>query len=729
MLTDDPANCGACGHDCGGAACYAGVCLPETMARVPNYASYDLEIEGDDLVFATRGDVTSSGAVYRVAKTGGLASVVYRGFAADPSLAIAADGSIIVADSSQARRCDLEESAGTIVSLDAAAPSLVSMGRRCVASLTDTASGVAWIEEASWIGALSTGRSPDEAPSVLRDRMADHYPQNLVRVGDTLLWSENGTIMQMTAGTATPVVSGLGLGAEILAFAADSDDIAYAWRSPYAAAHLIVRSRASSAEHVLAKDTHDFGSPIALDRDFVYVNMDGGLWAFARTSGERQQLATGWFPAIAHDDRYVYALRETVRTGAPQTEAVRMLKPAIPAQPFTAPFGCAAPLTTCVGELEEETCLDLRSDPAHCGACDTACAPAETCAAGECVCAASSLVCNGSCVDPATDGANCGACGRTCGGGACIGGDCMPVELANRASTAVHDTAAVYYAATSQIRRLDKQSYADALVSQLAAPFNYARYLAHDATKIYIAADTGLLGPTNPGGIYSVAKAGGAAPTALYADRPDPRHVAIANDAVVWSEDASDSPLALNNRLVYAAASGSGIRGSFQPTALYAGAGDDETRGIAVAGTSVYWALGDSTNHGAVVRVDLAATTPTPSVLVALDFAPSALAVVGDNLYVTGGGQDGKLISVPLAGGPITVHATGLYHPGSVAAAPGGGVLWIDGARYRSIHDRPAGAALARIVMSGDDVNAWTVLLVDEDRLFTASNGIHVLRR
>jgi hypothetical protein len=205
----------------------------------------------------------------------------------------------------------------------------------------------------------------------------------------------------------------------------------------------------------------------------------------------------------------------------------------------------------------------------------------------------------------------------------------------------------------------------------------------------------------------------------------------MANDALVWSEEAGTALVAINNKLVYAASNGSGLLGSFLPTGLYTGSDDDQSRGIAVVGSTVFWLLADNnTQDCAVVRIDLAAPTPTPSVLVELDLTPYALAVVGDQLYVSGGWPNGKIVSVPLAGGQLTVHATGLMFPSALTAAPGGGILWIDGDYQLMVHDRAAGAALPRIVMSGNDVEYTTVLLVDDDRLFAASgNGLHVLRR
>ncbi len=70
-------------------------------------------------------------------------------------------------------------------------------------------------------------------------------------------------------------------------------------------------------------------------------------------------------------------------------------------------------------------CVDLRSSVAHCGACGSACAPANataSCAGGICAIGACAdgfgdcdgLVANGCETDVRTSSANCGACGRAC---------------------------------------------------------------------------------------------------------------------------------------------------------------------------------------------------------------------------------------------------------------------------------------------------------------------------
>jgi hypothetical protein len=98
------------------------------------------------------------------------------------------------------------------------------------------------------------------------------------------------------------------------------------------------------------------------------------------------------------------------------------------------PGACTAPLTSCFGGA---ACIDVRNDPANCGACGSACPPpphaVAACAAMSCVLAACQPGfedCNGGAADGCeanlqTDNLHCGFCAHTCGGGtSCSNGQC-----------------------------------------------------------------------------------------------------------------------------------------------------------------------------------------------------------------------------------------------------------------------------------------------------------------
>ena len=69
-------------------------------------------------------------------------------------------------------------------------------------------------------------------------------------------------------------------------------------------------------------------------------------------------------------------------------------------------------------------CIDLLTDPSHCGACTNACPETSSCVDGACTCPGSESICNASCVDFMSDQANCGACGADCGELFCLEGQC-----------------------------------------------------------------------------------------------------------------------------------------------------------------------------------------------------------------------------------------------------------------------------------------------------------------
>ncbi len=100
--------------------------------------------------------------------------------------------------------------------------------------------------------------------------------------------------------------------------------------------------------------------------------------------------------------------------------------PAEPGGSCALPDDCGLGETNCDGD-----CVDLDTDPEHCGACYTECDPGEDCAGGDCrcgsepACAAGWACCAEACVDTDTDPAHCGGCTMACEPGeVCIGGDC-----------------------------------------------------------------------------------------------------------------------------------------------------------------------------------------------------------------------------------------------------------------------------------------------------------------
>lgn len=110
---------------------------------------------------------------------------------------------------------------------------------------------------------------------------------------------------------------------------------------------------------------------------------------------------------------------------------------------------CRADLALCAG-----MCVDLASDPRHCGACNNACDQGQQCVLGACEgteigplpiarglvpeCAAPRLECDGLCVDPERDPDHCGGCASACDSGVCEQGRCA-LPLAGHAVLIGHD--------------------------------------------------------------------------------------------------------------------------------------------------------------------------------------------------------------------------------------------------------------------------------------------------
>lgn len=79
---------------------------------------------------------------------------------------------------------------------------------------------------------------------------------------------------------------------------------------------------------------------------------------------------------------------------------------------------CRVPFFSCDGDLSNGCETSLLSNE-HCGACNNACAPGQTCRANsqgkpECMCSPGLTLCGKECVDLTTHPKNCGACGIRC---------------------------------------------------------------------------------------------------------------------------------------------------------------------------------------------------------------------------------------------------------------------------------------------------------------------------
>jgi hypothetical protein len=86
-------------------------------------------------------------------------------------------------------------------------------------------------------------------------------------------------------------------------------------------------------------------------------------------------------------------------------------------------------------------CVDLTTDPTHCGDCATVCGTGASCVNGSCGCATGEL-CGTSCVDTQTDPNNCGMCGKPCNVAMkfCVQGSCSSTCNLTECGTSCVDT-------------------------------------------------------------------------------------------------------------------------------------------------------------------------------------------------------------------------------------------------------------------------------------------------
>lgn len=75
--------------------------------------------------------------------------------------------------------------------------------------------------------------------------------------------------------------------------------------------------------------------------------------------------------------------------------------------------------------LCDYTCVNVSTDPNHCGGCASACPTGATCQNGACLCPQGTMQCGNACVDTSSDSNNCGTCGHVCASGqSCVAGSC-----------------------------------------------------------------------------------------------------------------------------------------------------------------------------------------------------------------------------------------------------------------------------------------------------------------
>lgn len=664
-------------------------------------------LDGDDIVFATNSQIASNGVVYRVPRSGGDATAIYRDLGADAALAID-NGRVIVADSGQAGHCSLKVGGGSILSIDPTGDvSVRSRRRTCARDLTPHASGLFWIDNlpsepnAFGLGMfLPLGESADAEATGFPDSDFT-FSSQLLLVDQTLVWSSGESIFSMPVGEQTPTTIAA-VPRPNVRFATGAGKIAFQTYSPPGStediAVLEVRGLFDSQTQSMRLPFGTFEAPRLqiVDDNFVYMTKGNDLWVADPIAQAIRRLATldlDFIPddqILLQDDLFLYAL---TREGN-ATRIVRIRKPATAL--LTVDNACQLPLQECGGE----SCADTSVDPANCGECGDACATGEICEQSQCTCLET---CDGACVDLMTDSQNCGTCGNVCLED-CIGGACDPFGVALGeiapvavptvdAQGAVQDAFGVYFQDGSDLKHLDKETFAVSVLRESTV----IKSLAVDDAQLYTL-ETAF---EQVAATVNAVSLDGQTVTPLYVDRPDPTALIAAADVLVWMENAghlTSTPLPAT--LAVGAKDGSALD-LVTPVGLYSSAGADRARAVTTDGTVAYWLVAPEDpdlqpcrTTASIIRVDLTTSPPTTSLLAQIPGQPAgAISVLDDKLYIAtcdrnDRSSDFTMFEVPKTGGsPRKIATLDLgQHSGDQSVSlsfdtSGGRLRWIDGGR------------------------------------------------
>jgi len=163
---------------------------------------------------------------------------------------------------------------------------------------------------------------------------------------------------------------------------------------------------------------------------------------------------------------------------------------------------------------------------------------------------------------------------------------------------------------------------------------------------------------------------GGGTVTTLAQGLSNPCYIAVSGGTAYWTNYSDGTVQSISTSLT---APGT-------PMTLATDAAGDNANGIAVSGTTVFFAASNS--PGAIWTVPTTGTS-TAKALVGNQDNPWGLATDGTNVYWTNNDSPGELVSVPIAGGTPTTLATALVSPTAVAVdgtgvytAGAGGHIW-----------------------------------------------------
>jgi hypothetical protein len=166
---------------------------------------------------------------------------------------------------------------------------------------------------------------------------------------------------------------------------------------------------------------------------------------------------------------------------------------------------------------------------------------------------------------------------------------------------------------------------------------------------------------TNAGGRVKKVPIGGGTVTTLAEGLNGPCYIAVSGGNVYWT-NYGDGTL----QTIPTSGTAPGT-----PTTLGTDSAGDNANGVAVSGSTVFFAA--SNDPGAIWSVGTTGGG-TAKAFIGMQDTPWGVAVDSNNLYWTNDDNPGQLVSAPLAGGTPSTLAKGLVNPTGIAVDGSGGV-------------------------------------------------------
>jgi hypothetical protein len=345
---------------------------------------------------------------------------------------------------------------------------------------------------------------------------------------------------------------------------------------------------------------------------------------------------------------------------------------------------CAPSQTLCQTN-QVAFCTDLTTDIANCGTCGIACSPHAYCASGVCNCTNGYSQCTGSCVDLESDSANCGGCGIVCSG-TCTAGRCLATLVTTTESGPIAvDASNVYYG---------DNTYNNFAVAQVPIGGGTPTVLHSESTDVMqvISDSINVYWVAGTAAIRAVPVGGGSTTTLTSFTYGNWQITAIVSDGtnVYYAETSF-----VDSGGIFEVPIGGGSPTEVRPYSAY------EPGTLALDSKTLFFPSGayidmmqtDGTSPRYVYLPDGASALCARSgKLVALERDQKALYTIDDTVWnplpmpLVGGvnsnsitcddvsvywfqynGSSFDLERVPLAGGAVTVLATGILEPGGIA--------------------------------------------------------------